>query len=323
MLSKTGKFLRFFSDYAQDLWLYLRYNGYSPLVERRRRLFYRIVIETHTIEKGLSLPYRRPLFGRDKIRFIMSSLDAYDLSFSPLPAQMALGALDAYLRFHRDQSIDDPLLEEIAAFLSRWQEKYPATLRGGVKPFRLEAGQHDRPGAFLQSRSSLRMFDGKALPLEDIRDLIGVAQSAPSQCNRQSSLAHLYQDRKAIDVLLGLQGGSRGFSDHVGNLFVITAEIAAWGGPGQRNQPYVDGALFAMCILLACHARGVAACPLNLAVGNAVERKIKAAGNIPSGERLIMMIAFGNTIAEPLRVAMSPRRNLQEVLVLHDGIAPQ
>ena len=316
MLSKVAKVLQFLSEYAQDLWLTVRHNGYSPLVERRRRQFYKLIIETHTIEKGLSLPHRRTLFGRDKVRFVMTSLDAYDPAFSPLPAQMALGALDAYLRFHREQSIDDPLLDEIAALLARWQDKQ-LVLRGGTKPFQFGAGQSNGPGALLHSRSSLRMFDGNPLPLEEVREVVAMAQSAPSQCNRQSTQVHLYRDRAKIDALLALQGGSRGFSENVGNLFVVTSEIAAWGGAGQRNQTYVDGALFSMCILLACHSLDLAACPLNLAVTNAVERRIKAAGSIPSGERLIMMIAFGRAIGEPLRVAASPRRTLDEVLHTH------
>lgn len=318
MFSKAAKVLQFLSEYAQDLWLTLRYNGYSPLVERNRRQFYKLIIETHTIEKGLSLPRRRTLFGRDKVRFVMSALDAYEPEFSPLPAQMALGALDAYLRFHREQGIQDPLLDEVAALLARWQDRQ-LELRGGIKPYRFEGHDPAGPVAWLQSRSSLRMFDGRPLPAETVRQVVTLAQSAPSQCNRQSTQVHLYQDRATIDALLALQGGSRGFSENVGNLFVVTSEIAAWGGPGQRNQTYVDGALFSMCILLSCHALGFGACPLNLAVTNAVERRIKVAGCIPTGERLIMMIAFGKTVDEPLRVAASPRRSLDEVLHMHTG----
>src|SRR5690606_36580790 len=121
---------------------------------------------------------------------------------------------------------------------------------------------------------------GSTLPLELVHTVVKLAQYAPSQSNRQSTQVHLYQDRKQIDELLALQGGSRGFSEHVGNLFVVSSEIPAWGGPGQRNQPYVDAALFAMHLLTALHAKGIAACPLNLAVTNRTDRRIKAAGAI-------------------------------------------
>jgi nitroreductase len=128
---------------------------------------------------------------------------------------------------------------------------------------------------------------------------------------------HAYQDRQRIQALLALQGGSRGFAESVGNLFVVSSEICAWGGPGQRNQAYVDGALFAMCLMFACRSMGWGACPLNLAIDHKTEDAIRRAGGIPAGERLIMMIAFGEPLAPDTKVAFSPRRPAAEIATLH------
>jgi nitroreductase len=320
VFKKLFKVSQFFVEYASDMWQFVRFNGYSPLVRREKRLFYKIIIETHTIEKGLSLQNRRHFFGQEKIRFLMNALDKYDATFSPFPVEMAVGALSAYLEFHRDISTNDKILGEIRSFLSARRTSALTISAGGVREFPLAVSRNsDSRGAstLLVSRASLRMFDPAPIDSSVIGDLITVAQRAPSQCNRQSSRVHLYQDQSTIQALLALQGGSRGFSDSVGNLFVVSSDIAAWGGPGQRNQPYVDGSLFAMSILLACHSYGLATCPLNLAVTNSVERKIREVGGIPAGERLVMMIAFGNSVSGPLRVAASPRRQLEEVLSFH------
>ncbi|MOA51969.1 hypothetical protein D3C78_1751860 [compost metagenome] len=80
----------------------------------------------------------------------------------------------------------------------------------------------------------------------------------------------------------------------------------------------MDGALFAMTFIYACHAERIATCPLNLAINNATEIKIKTAGQIPESERLVVMIAFGNTIPGDLTAAMSPRRDISEILHIHD-----
>lgn len=318
-LYKGLKFTQFFVDYAHDLWSFIRNNGYSPLVDKNKRLFYKIIIETHTIEKGLSLASPKLLFGKDKIRFVMSALDKYDQNYSEFPVEMALGALSAYLEFHQNKGIDDPFLTEIINYLSRWSASSDIRRSGGVKnytpptdPSTFEGGQR-----FLLSRSSCRVFDGKPLPMETIKKVVEIAQGAPSQCNRQSSKIHIYQKREMIDALLALQGGARGFSQNVGNLLVISSEVAAWGGAGQRNQLYVDGALFASHVLLACHSMGLAACPLNLAVTNSMERKIRSVAAIPDGERLIMMIAVGQVTPGPLSVARSPRRDISEVIHIH------
>ena len=128
---------------------------------------------------------------------------------------------------------------------------------------------------------------------------------------------HAYQDPARIRELLALQGGSRGFAESVGNLFVVSSEICAWGGPGQRNQAYVDGALFAMCLMFACRSMGWGACPLNLAINHKTESAIRSVGGIPAGERLIMMIAFGEPLAPDTKVAFSPRRPAAEIATLH------
>ena len=72
-------------------------------------------------------------------------------------------------------------------------------------------------------------------------------------------------------------------------------------------------------MLYALHANGLAACPLNLAVSNRKERKIKHAGAIPMDHRLIMMIAVGRPLSlTDVSAACSPRRATQEILRFGD-----
>lgn len=317
MLDKVRKVAGIFSEALRDATLFLRFNAYSPFVQSSKRAFYRILIEAHTIEKGLSLPQTRPLFGKDKVRFVMHALSRYDIAHSVLPAHMSLGALDAYLKFHTTAGTVDPLLDEIAAFLRTWEAKVPRPWKGGTRDYSFD----DQPASDLQqliaSRSSIRTLRAEPLPPERIHEVIAQAQLAPSQCNRQATRVHAYQDPAQIQELLALQGGSRGFAHHVGNLFVVSSEICAWGGPGQRNQAYVDGALFAMCLMFACRSMGWGACPLNLAIDHRTEAAIRRVGGIPAGERLILMIAFGEPIATHTRVAFSPRRPVAEIATLH------
>lgn len=316
---KLVKLFGFLSEYSQDLWCFIRHNGYSPFEEKNKRLFYKIIIEVHTIEKGLSLAQPKPLFGQSKIIQVMNLVNSYDVRYSPMPVEMTLGAFSAYINYHRDIKVDDPILQKIDEFIKLKNSQSKLIESGGVKfvnKLPADIGNFSIVD-FLLSRSSCRMFKPDILNTNLVESIIEIAQSAPSQCNRQSAKIHFYQSPEKIKALLALQGGSRGFADTVSNLFVVTADVAAWGGPGQRNQLYVDGSLFAMSVLLACHAKGVGTCPLNLAVGNAVERSIRAEGNIPSGERLIMMIAIGLPVEDGLRAAKSPRRNLSEILRLH------
>ena len=317
MLSKIAKVAGIFSEALRDAVLFLRFNSYSPFVDKSRRAFYKIIIEAHTIEKGLSLPNPKLLFGKDKVRFVMNALSRYDIAFSPVPAHMSLGALEAYVNFHAKAGATDPLLDEIAAFLKGWEAKLPKPWKGGTRDYSFNGQPPSDLQHLMASRSSIRTLRATPLPPESIVQAIALAQLAPSQCNRQSSRVHAYQDPARIQELLALQGGSRGFAESVGNLFVVSSDICAWGGPGQRTQAYVDGAVFAMCLMFACRSMGWGACPLNLAINHKTESAIRRAGGIPDGERLIMMIAFGEPVAPQTRVAFSPRRPAAEIVTLH------
>lgn len=317
MLSKLAKVTGIFSEALRDAVMFLRFNAYSPWVDQSRRAFYKILIEAHTIEKGLSLPNPKLLFGRDKVRFVMAALSRYDLRHSPVPAHMSLGALEAYANFHARAGASDPLLDEIAGYLKTWEARLPKPWQGGTRECSFSGQPPDGLQQLIASRSSIRALQSAPLPSDRIVEVISLAQQAPSQCNRQATRVHVYQDPARIQALLALQGGSRGFAESVGNLFVVSSEICAWGGPGQRNQAYVDGALFAMCLMLACRSMGWGNCPLNLAIDHKTESAIRRAGDIPAGERLILMIAFGEPIAPDTRVAFSPRRPTAEIATLH------
>jgi nitroreductase len=317
MFDKLFKVAGIFSEALRDALLFLRFNSYSPFVDKSKRAFYKIIIEAHTIEKGLSLADPKMLFGKEKIRFVMAALSRYDIRHSAVPAHMSLGALEAYANLHASAGMKDPLLDEIAGYLKAWEAKVPRPWKGGTREYSFSGEPPGTLKHLMSTRSSIRTLRSTPVAQEKILEAIALAQLAPSQCNRQSSRVHAYQDPARIRELLALQGGSRGFAESVGNLFVVSSDICAWGGPGQRNQAYVDGALFAMCLMFACRSMGWGACPLNLAIDHKTESAIRRAGGIPAGERLIMMIAFGEPLAPETRVAFSPRRPAAEIATLH------
>ncbi len=317
MTSRAGKFTGFATEFMRDMWSYVRFCGVSPFQDKQKQRFYKLLIECHALEKGLSLRDPRPLFGQPKLAFLMAELDRYDIAGSPLPAEMILGTLSTYVEKHRTRGVNDPLLDDLESYVADRRARLGVTPNGGLR--HLGSTYRDiaelPPADFLASRFASRTFADETLDRDEISEIVALAQSAPSQCNRQASHAWFYQSPKKISRLLELQGGANGFAQDIRNLFVITSDLAAWGGPQQRNQLYVDGALFSMCLLYAMYARGLASCPLNLAVTNARERDIRAAGGIPDDQRVIMMIAVGRPLStDTVYAAGSPRRETAEIL---------
>ena len=315
-LKKIFKLRHMITEYAQDMWLFTRHNNYSPAEPRQRRLSYKTIIEAHTIEKGLSLPQPKPHFGLAKINNLLDMNVGWNPAMSELSRSMLVGALRDYQNAFIDTPSPD---EESAKRISAFVDAHDVSVaQGGVRHDLEHAGPNLAAEEFLRSRFSAREFANRALTDDELDDVIRIAQRTPSQCNRQSVKVHVYRDTARICRLLELQGGAAGFAENVPTLFVISSEIAAWGGPQQRNQLYVDGGLYAMMLMLALDARGFQSCPMNLAITHRCERAIKTEGNIPAGERLVVMVAAGPPPDYSIRAAKSPRRESRAVCTVHD-----
>lgn len=315
MIDKISKVLAFVREYGSDCYRAVKHNYMSPLEDKDRRLFYRILITAHAIEKGLSLQNPRPLFGREKIKQLQRLIGDYNPEYNSLPLAMSIGALERYVDVH--SKFQEDFVNELKSYVVEIKERTRVTSNGGIREVLSLAGDGS-DGDGLSRRFSSRAFLQKPVEAELIEKLVGYASRVPSQCNRQSIRLHAYRNRDQIRRLLDLQGGSSGFSDQVPALFVVASELTAWGGPGQRSQAYVDGGLYSMGILLACHRHGLVSCPLNLAVTNKREREIRREAEIPEHQRLIMMIAFGHPIESTLIAARSARLGPMEIVSIHD-----
>lgn len=315
----TIKTLKLLKEYLGDMVSYMQYNNYSPLVDKKVRNRYKLIINAHKIEKGLSLLMPRVLFGKEAIAEIHQLDQAFGNEFS-MERAMAKGALTEYAKKFPENLEKETVLKAMVMQIA--STDVPIELQdhfGGLSTVdKDDFISAEIAEKFLKSRHSARAFDRRPVPRTVIEKTIDISKFAPSQCNRQSIRVHVYQDYEVVQKLLDLQGGARGFSEEVGNLFIVTSDLTAWQGPQQRNQCYVDGGLQAMMLLLACHAIGLNACPLNLAVKNSTERDIRNFGNIPPNHRLIMFIAFGYENEEwHCKVAKSPRRATTEVANFH------
>lgn len=317
VLLRFGKVLQVFTECLLDGWTFLRYNGFSPLEPREKRIGHATVIKAHTVEKGLALPFPRPYFGLGKIRELLDMNAGWSPPKGDLPRSMLLGALRDYRQAFADMAgPDSRLMSRIDSFLDTPDTEIA---QGGVRTDVDCPVRDDAAVAFLGRRCSVRDFAPQPLTDGQITAVVSLAQRAPSQCNRQATRLHVYRDRSRIDKLLELQGGGRGFSDKVPTLFVVTSEITAWGGPQQRNQPYVDGGIFTTMLLLALDANGFVNCPMNLAIRHRTERAIRHLGEIPSRERLVVMVAAGRPPGVAFKAACSPRYSVSEICHIHDG----
>ena len=270
----------------------------------------------HGIEKGLSLPEPRPGFGRAKIENMVRTLKRDLARFPDLAPEPALAALGAYSTFNAGHGIADPVLDKWLQ--ERGTDREDLAGLGGVDEvdaadIRAAGARVDRE--FFWSRHSIRHFSGAPVPFETVEKAVDMARKTPSVCNRQGPRVHVFIPAERA---LKWQPGNAGFGHVAGAGLVVTSDLQAFSGTGERNQPFVDGGMFAMSLLYAFHALGLGSCPLAWAAEPDYDRQTRKALSIPDNEVIIMMIAVGH-LPDRLCVARSHRHPLESYLIRHDG----
>lgn len=283
------------------------------------KLLSEIIIVYHTIEKGLTMGEMRPGFGSDRLKELIDLCDLYLDRHGDRDENLlgAIGVIAEYDRIHKagGHVLPAELQGRIDGVLQRCPaapEEQPALTR--TEYFAQTQAPFD---LFSKSRHSLRDFaPGGSVSVAALEQAIELAQQAPSTCNRQSVRVHLLVDKPAIEKMLKLQKGSRGFGERVDKLIVLTADLQGWGSAQARFGPYVDVGIYAMNLLYALHFFRIGACALNWYVEIDDDLEARATAAVPPNEVIGLLIACG-AVKEEFKVAKSRRRDYRSILKIH------
>lgn len=287
----------------------------------RRQLEALLTIEYHALEKGLSLKTPRPGFGADRIRKIFRFLDIYVENFGlDQIVPITLNVLQKYEVYNSQHGIVNEQLRNRIFQLKQLQNAQECiTTQGGVLELSrddiLAAGKQNLE-SFFASRHSIRQFADKEVSIELVTDAVKSAQRTPSVCNRQSWRVHIFTDTKQKEQILRHQNGNRGFGDQADKILIVTTDLRAFSSIGERYQFWIDGGMFAMSLVYAFHSLGLGTCCLNWSVQKETDRKLHSTASIPEHEAIVMLLAIGH-LPEKFRIAQSPRRQIDDVLILH------
>lgn len=273
-----------------------------------------IVRRYHVLEKGLAMPEFRPGFGVSMVQQLIGNLREWRSLQLPVEGQIA--AAEAVLRAYRDRHVEIGF--DLGDLFTGVEIGEPCKLgSGGVRSFQeVPARLSDAFEELVRLRASVRSFDVDRVPGPDmILDAVATASRAPSVCNRQTARVHAYTGG-TVQELLKFQNGNRGFGHRVPLLFIITSDLRFFTGVSERNQAWIDGGMFAMLFLLALQAKGLGAVALNWSVTNQRDTELRNAAEIPSYERIIMLIGCGYPAPDAM-VPVSQRRPANETTHFH------
>lgn len=261
----------------------------------------------HSLEKGLSLPPPRRVFGEAK----MSEIETLVEMLRNSPGD------EWVLEYARE------VMAEVKGFNQKdpaSKDSYPVGGEGdGVAVISLDREQVLRslpasPETFFQTRRSVRIFDDRPVSEVLLRRATELAQLAPSVCNRQSGRVRFFSEESSKAAILELQDGNKGFGHRIPTVGIVTSDLHCFHGGHERNQGYVDGGLFAMSLTFALHTLGLGSCMMNWCVAPETDLRLRTLVKIPESEIIITLMAVGN-LPESYHVARSRRRPLSEVLL--------
>ncbi|QNG61774.1 nitroreductase family protein [Bacillus sp. PAMC26568] len=317
--SKLYVLLTFLGDYLYDLLNFLKYSAVFNRTKSQEHFQGSLIYYYHKIEKGLALPTPRVGFGKEHVNYLTKLVENYSRKYEwDETSIIALNCLNSYYEFNKDNGLD---LYHLYEKLNKLSSSVPPTKRiktGGVLKISRDevVNQTIDFKKFANSRYSIRNFSPEKVPLKSIEEAIEISQKTPSVCNRQASRVYVYQNDNIKNEILKYQNGNAGFGESASSILLVTSKLEYFTGPHERNQSYIDGGMYAMSLIYALHSMGIGTCPLNLALGSKISKKLKKAANIPESETLVMMIAVGN-IPDKLKVAVSHRRKATDVMKVY------
>lgn len=332
MLDLTRKYKRIFEmnkeikdAYRDDCRQYIKWQYNNPKIRTKGAFEAKILRQAHVLEKGMSLKYPREKFGVQKAVELLDFIEEYETAgfqiCDSIPVINSLSVLGAYVSFHKKRGFEPMQVEERL-------EKYKNVIPNDELPYgviqtnvaEMSQHMHGEFPEFFCSRHSVRWFAEKPVSVKDIQKVISLAMHAPSACNRQSPRAYFYTDAETNDALGKLILGNTGFDQDVKNYIVVTSDMSAFYDAFERNQVYIDGGIFGLAIVEACHYYGIASCILQN--GEVIGRNDEfrhICKNIPENEKIILFIAVGY-YPENFTYASSHRKKLEEVLIIGDKV---
>lgn len=264
--------------------------------------------DVHRIEKGFSLPTVKRPFGAAVSHRIESIVSGERFFARRSETDLARGHLRILTDWNSMVDVASDGVPHVETLSDAREAVAPAVcdeLR--VNPPSIE---------LFGMRHSVRDFDrNRPVDLSTLEVCVDLAGSAPSVCNRRPWRFHVF-DGDDVKKVLSLQNGNSSFATCVPYVGVVTVDQELFAGSAERNQPYIEGGIFAQNLVLAMTAHGISSCMLNMSRSNRqLERARKRLG-LRESETIVMFIAFGYAHV-PHRKTLSTKRQVSEILVNH------
>ena len=275
-----------------------------------------LLIESHVLEKGITMPNMRLGFGYDRVRQVICRTNECINKYGEdhVEIQAALADLKQYKDIHEREGFALPQdinqkITEICVYLKI--DDLNCYSIDKTEYFKRTKDFYE----YAHQRRSLRWFADEEVEMKDILKAIDLAMTAPSACNRQSTRVKVVSNKEVLnEICSNYHNGSRGFGNKADKWLLVTSEQGAWAHD-QSSSAYVDAGIFTMNLLYALHYYGIIACTLNVNLNVKQKEGLRKLIGYSESEIPVLFIAIGKPTAR-FMVAMSRRLNAERITTI-------
>ena len=284
----------------------------SNLIPNERSILAGLMVTSHVLEKGITMPNRRLGFGYDRVRYISrrckSAIKLY--SENHIEIQSTLKDLEQYLHIHIQENFQLPadIEKDIRELLNYKKTDTIACFESTPdKFFKSNADFRE----FAHSRHTVRWYSGERVDKDVLIEAIRLAQTAPSACNRQSTKVYIVDSGEKKEAVLRLQNGNRGFGHLADKILLVSSNMKFWSY-NTRYMAYIDAGIFTQNLLYSLHYYKICACTLNANLSFQQRKELQNIIGYTDSEIPTVFISIGMA-PEHFMVAGSQRINTDQI----------
>ena len=277
-----------------DIYRLLRYSLMFNSNNKDKMLAH-IMLIMHAIEKGTSFREKKNNWGGSKVLSLCILIKKY-LQKYPVNERISV-AINVLISYKKDNYGDKnpEIIQSIEELSQKFRGKIQENI-GGVKSifkpsFKIS---YSDIFEFYETRSSVRDFSKVPLSKEEIENVYRIVQTTPTACNRQACSLYTFQNEDIKRELIENQLGDQGWCNNADTLFIVTANQSYFNATYERFEPFIDGGMYAMNVVMALHAQKIASCCKMFVHYPTLEKKVKVIAGISNCERPIMFILAGH-----------------------------
>ncbi|PAT01091.1 hypothetical protein CI105_08150 [Candidatus Izimaplasma bacterium ZiA1] len=278
-----------------------------------------IIINSHSIEKGLTNINFRPGFGKRALSDLVYNMEKYSERTEVINSEVfsnAINIITAYIEKHNNLAVDVSYLKDIVQkFKVSSDLVIDCNVVNNSKSGKIKESHLDF-FKFSNSRSSVRDYSSEIVSSKELTNVFSLANNAPSACNRQPWQVHVISDKNKITEVLTLQKGLKGYGTNIQKLLLITSDNRFFSNVHERNQGFIDAGMYSMNLLYAFKYYGIGTCALNAELSKNTEKLIRDILSIKNYENLVMFISVGK-YPNDFKTTKSPKKSINSYIKYH------